>query len=139
MGVRTACASRCGQTAEDRAGWRVCPRGGLSRHTSTPLKAGLVSVSMFPDFCPLTPVQPALGDPRGKALCPGLFRPGALTGPEVMHDPSIWVPSLTLGSPGHLPVATPGGTPPLPPPPLQAPGPGVSVSPNRLTDGDDTA
>lgn len=71
MGVCTACASRCGQTVEDRAGWRVCPHSGLSRHTGTSPKAGLVSVSMFPDFCPLTAMQPALGDPRGKALCPG--------------------------------------------------------------------
>ena len=45
----------------------------------------------------------ALGDPRGRDLCLGLFRPEALTGPEVMHDPSIWVPSPTLRSPGTSP------------------------------------
>lgn len=61
MGICTVCASRRGRTAEGRAGWRVCPHGGLSPHTGTSLKAGLVSISMFPDFCPPTPVQPAVG------------------------------------------------------------------------------
>ena len=54
------------------------PVESLSLHTPLSLKARLVSISTFPDFCPPTTCSAdscgdALGDPWQRDLCLGLF------------------------------------------------------------------
>lgn len=76
--VGTACASRRGQTMEVLL-MPAGPGGESSLHTHLSLKARLVSISTFPDFCPPTTAGSAassgdaLGDPWQRDLCLGLF------------------------------------------------------------------